>query len=600
VSPKPTPEAESRAWTWGSLVPYMRPDAKWYALALVLTPLVAALNVAQPRLLKAVIDAHVTGGSPEGLQRDAGYFLAAVVGAFLMEGVYTYVTALAAENTILRLRHALVRQVLSLSQRFFEGQPTGQLMSRATSDIDALNDALTSGSISLALDVLTMVGVLVSMFLLDWKLALVLCLLGPPIAGVIEFARRRMRSLFAEIRDSLASLNAYVAERVAGIEVIQLYGLELRVTERFAELNARYRDSNVTNNFYDAGLYAFIDGIASVCIAVMLYWGATSGSEPALIVGLVVAFNGYIDQLFRPLREISGKITFIQRAATALDKIFWLLGVDDRITAGDRGLAEAKGHLHIRDLRFRYRDDAPWILDGIDLEVQPGEVVAVVGRTGAGKSTLVRLLARVHDGYQGNIEVDGVELSRLRPQDIRRAVGTVRQEVQLFRDTLRFNVTLDDPSLDPARVQAAVAQSGLDRIAARLPEGMGHVIRDRGSDLSAGEGQIVSLARTLARDPALVILDEATASVDPVSERLLQEAIERLFVDRTCLVIAHRLSTITRADRIVVLHAGKVAEVGSHAELLERDGMYAELYREGLQAGGELEPAPASPKPGAA
>lgn len=572
-----------RPWSLRDLVPFMRPDARWFALALGLTPVIAALSVAQPMLLKRAIDLHISGTNTGSLQADAALYLAAVVAGFVIEAIYTLVSALAAENTILRLRQRIFRHVLSLSQRFFERQPTGQLMSRATSDVEALNEALAAGSISLVLDLLTMLGVLGAMFWLDWRLASLLCLLGPPIAVVIEFARRQMRALFADIRDSLAALNAYVAERIAGIEVIQLYGLQRRVTDTFNRLNHRYRDTNVTNNLYDAGLYAFIDGIASVAIAVMIYWGAEH-ARGAVSIGLVVAFLDYIDRLFRPLREISGKITFLQRAATALDKIFWLLGVTERITPGDSGVPIARGHLAIRDLRFRYRPDSPWILDGISLDVKPGEVVAVVGRTGAGKSTLVRLLARVHDGYEGSIEVDGVELSRIRPEDIRRAVGSVQQEVQLFRDTLRFNVTLDDPTLDPARVEAAIQQSGADRIAAMHPLGLDHTIRERGSDLSAGQGQILSLARTLARDPALVILDEATAHVDPVSEGLLQAAIDELFAKRTCLVIAHRLSTITRADRIVLLADGRVAEIGSHAELLAKDGAYAALFREAWAA----------------
>lgn len=578
-----SPAPEPSTWTWRTLVPFVRPDLRWFLVSLGAMPILAGLGVLQPVVLRKVVDEHITVGEPEGLQFLAGVYLASVIASFLVEGVYAYCLVIGAENTILRVRHALFRQVLSLNQRFFERQPTGQLMSRATSDVEALNEAISAGSISLVLDVLSMVSVLAAMFWLDWRLAALLCLVGPPVALVIEFARRRMRLLFAEIRDSLAALNAYAAERISGIEVIQLYGLESRVAARFGALNRRFRDSNVTNNLYDAGLYAFIDGIASICLALIL-WYSVSLDGRVVTIGLVLAFMDYIERLFRPLREFSAKVTFLQRASTALDKIFWLLGQTERITPGSRDLASPQGSLRIRDLRFRYRDDSPWILDGISLDVKPGEVVAVVGRTGAGKSTLVRLLARVHDGYEGSIAVDGVELRDLRPQAVRRAVGSVRQEVQLFRDTLRFNITLGDPTLDPERVTAAIHESGADLIAARYPEGLDHRLRDRGADLSAGEGQIISLARTLARDPSLVILDEATANVDPVSERLLQAAIARIFTDRTCLVIAHRLSTITRADRIVVLADGRVAESGSHTELLALNGVYAALYREGLAA----------------
>lgn len=570
---------------WRRLWPFLRPDLGRFALAMALTPVVAALGVIQPMLLKDALDGHIVAGVPEGLDRVAALYLGAIVAAFVAEGAYTLLLAYAAENSILRLREALFRHVLGLSQRFFERQPTGQILTRATSDVDALNDALTAGSISILLDLLVMGGTLLGMALLDWKLTLVLLAVGPPVVVVIEIMRRRMRGLFAEIRDALAALNAYTAERIAGIEVLQLYAQETRAAARFRALDERHRDANVRNNLYDAFLYAFIDGVASVCIGVMLWYGATHAGEGVVTVGLVAAFVDYIERLFRPLRELSGKLTFLQRAGAALDKIFWLLGVEERITAGHLRLDQPQGHLELRELSFRYREDGPLILDRVSLEVKPGEVVAVVGRTGAGKSTLVRLLARVHDGYEGSIRVDGAELRDIEPASIRRAVGAVRQEVQLFTDTLRFNVTLGDRSLDPARVERACELSNCHRIAARHAEGFDHVLRDRGAGLSAGEAQIIALARTLARDPGIVILDEATASVDPMTERLLQEAVEKLFADRTCLVIAHRLSTIVRADRIVVLAGGRVAESGTHAELLALGGVYASLYAEGF--GGE-------------
>ncbi len=566
------------------LWPFLRPDLAGFVVVLLLMPIVTGLGVVQPVLLKAALDEHIVVGVADGLATLAWSYLAAVVGAFLVNGVLAVVLAWAAEGTIYRIRMAICRQVVSLSQRFYEGQPTGQILSRATSDVDALSEALTMGSVMLVLDLMNMIAVLSAMFLLDAQLTLVLLLTAPLLVGVIDFIRRRMRTLFNEIRDALAALNALMAERVAGVEILQVYRQEERTAERFRLLNLRYRNANVKNNWYDASLYAFIDGIASVCLGLILGAGAwtLAGAEAGLTVGVVVAFTDYIERLFRPLREFSAKVAFLQRAASALEKIFWLLAVDERIGAGDTHLDDVSGRLELKDVRFRYRPDAPYVLDGVSLVVNPGEVVALVGRTGSGKSTVVRLLGRVHDGYEGSILVDGVEISRLAPAGIRRAVGLVQQDAQLFADTIRFNLTLGDPEIDEARLQAAVQLSNLHVVAARREKGLDHVIRERGGDLSAGEAQIVALARTLARDPAVMILDEATASIDPLTEQLLQEALDRVFTRRTCLVVAHRLSTVTRADRILVMDGGRIVESGSHAELLAAGGAYAALHAEGF------------------
>lgn len=572
---------------WTKLAPDLRPDLPRFVAALCCIPIISTMGAAQPVLLKRVLDQHIVVRQADGLWLAAVLYLAAVLGSFLIEGIYTVALSVAAESSIFRLRQRIVKHTLGLSQRFFEGQPTGQVLTRATSDVEALSEALSQGSISILLDISNIAAVLIAMFWLDAKMTLALLALGPPLVAMIEFFRRRMRVLYSEVRDALAALNAFTAERVAGIEVLQLYRQEERTQARFCGLDACHRDANVKNNFYDAALYALIDGISSMCVALMLWWGArqiglADGAGNAVTVGLVVAFVDYIDRVFRPLREFSGKVTFLQRAGASLEKIFWLLGVQDRISAGSAELPlHSPGRLVLKDVRFAYRPGHD-ILRGITFTVEPGEVVAVVGRTGSGKSTLVRLLARVHDGYRGSIEVDGVELREIAPASIRRAIGSVRQEVQLFTDTLRFNLTLGE-DVDPERLKDAVELTNARVIADRHQDGLDQPIRERGANVSAGEGQILALARAMARDPAIVILDEATASVDPLSERLLQEGIERVFARKTCLVIAHRLSTITHADRIVVIDAGEVVEIGSHAELLAKNGAYARLYAEGFE-----------------
>jgi len=569
-----------------NLWPHARPDAWVFLFALVATPAIAALSLAQPWLIKRIIDDHVIAGELNGLVGLAGFYLAAVCSAYLIEAAYTLAIAWGGTRLILRLRRALFAHALTLRQRFFDRQPAGKLLTRLTSDLDSLGDALSAGIVTIVLDMLMIIGTIAVMFWMDWRLSLIILLLAPILMGLLEFLRRRMKVLYLEIRDALASINAYLAERIDGVAVIQLFDAGSAMRNAFEGRNRQFRNLTSRSNVYDSLMYAVVDGMGAVFMAVVLGVGAglaaqklgleAFGVEPRS-AGLLVAFIDYMQRLFRPLRDASGKIAVIQRAAASLAKIDELFADAEPASPGVRVPEAIHGHIQIRDLWFRYRDDTDDVLRGINMEVRPGEVVAIVGATGSGKTTLGRVLDKSYEGYRGSILLDGEELRDLKTDVLRDKVSAVRQDIQLFSASLGFNVDLSNERISADQRHSAASLVKAGQIVERL--GWPHLLKERGSDLSVGEGQLVTFARAMAHDPSVVIMDEATASIDSVTEVRIQEAIEAIMEEKTAIVIAHRLSTIQKADRIFVMDRGQIVEQGDHQTLLAANGAYTNLVR---------------------
>ncbi len=568
------------------LLPFARPDRRLYLAAIVATPVAAMLSLAQPALVQRALDNHVIGGELEGLGLVLGLYLTAVVIWLLLDLGSTLALAFGGQRTIQRLRGQLFRHAMDLPQRYHDKAATGGLLTRLTSDVEALGETLTSRVVTIGMDVMVMVGALVAMLLIDARLTLLLLLLGPPLLGVVELCRRQLRRLYLEVRAALSASNAYMAERIDGIEVIQLFMAERVSLDQFAERNERYRVATVTANVWDALMYATVDGASAICTAALL-WYAASELGVDVSIGVLVAFLQYLERLFQPLREISSKVAVIQRAVAAMERIVDLLDTPARPRGTTRPPDQLEGHVVIEDLRFSYAADGPEILHGIDLELRPGEVVALVGPTGCGKTTLTRLVAGSYDGYRGSVRIDGYELSSLERDVLHETVVPVLQDVQLFPDTLSRNIGMGHPDQTPERIERAARLAQVHEMIEVLDGGYEHRLGAHGQGLSVGQGQLIGFARALARDAPVVVLDEATASIDSVTEALVQEAVSRLLQRRTVLVVAHRLSTISQADRIAVMDAGSIVELGTHADLLARDGAYARLWSSGFGAADE-------------
>ncbi|MGA9116286.1 MAG: ABC transporter ATP-binding protein [Bacteroidota bacterium] len=569
------------------LLKSLRPYRAQVALGVLLSILVSAMEAVRPLFVKVAVDDNILGNDREGLLGTALLFLAILVLRGAVQYLNAYLTQWVGQKTIFDLRMEVFEHLQRLSLRFYDRNPIGRLITRVTNDIEVLNEMFSSGIVMVFSDVFTIAGILFFMFTLDWRLALISLSVLPLLFYATFLFRRKARDAYRQVRLQLARINTFMQEHITGMLVDQVFHREEKTAAQFASINAAHRDANIRSIFSYALFYPGVDLIGAVAVGLLLWYAGWEAAGTGLSVGTVMAFLQFNEMFWRPIRDLSEKYNIMQTAMASSERVFTLL--DDRSIIPDPPSPEPfdapRGTIEFRDVWFAYNPEpgpdgsVDWILKDVSFTIGAGETAAFVGHTGAGKTTIVSLLTRFYDVQRGAILIDGIDIRRIRAEDLRRHIAVVLQDVFLFSGTIGGNIGLGDPHVSGDRIRAAARVVGAHRFIERLPLQYAEEVRERGATLSVGQKQLISFARALAFHPRILVLDEATSSVDTETEVLIQGAIRKLLQGRTSIVIAHRLSTIQSAHRIIVMHKGELRETGTHQSLLAQGGIYARLYQ---------------------
>ena len=569
---------------------FLRPHRKVFFLSLLLLPVHQCFNLAQPLLLKYGIDAVSAGDGFTLLATGVlfGVALLAEAGTFFLQ---YYLAMLVAQRCLADMRVALFSHVQRLPMSYFDRNPVGRVMTRMTTDVDVLQEMFAAGAMNLVADLVLIVAIVGIMISLHLEMALVSLALIPFLLLGINVFRVKARQTYRLIRTRIARVNAYLGEAIPGMAVIQLFNRQARSFEEFDDLNRAHRDAIKRSNVYEASLFSMVEAASSLSIALLLWYGGGEVLQGVVGIGTFVAFSEYIRRLFVPLRDFSNKYAVIQAAMTAAERIFELLDTPVEVPGRAPAIVEpSRGAVEFDDVWFSYRPGDP-VLKGVSFRIEPGERVAVIGATGSGKTTTIKLMSRFYDVDSGVVRVGGRDVRDWDLDSLRRHMGVVLQDVFLFSGDILSNLKLGNPDVPEDRIRAALRNANAEGFVRRLPGGLQAPVRERGNNLSAGQRQLLALVRMFVVDPEILVLDEATSSVATETEFLVQGAFEKIMANRTCLVIAHRLSTIRNADRIVVFHRGVIREMGSHAELMEKGGVYYRLHQlQFREEGGDAAP----------
>ena len=562
------------------VIAFAKPYKKQFIIATISAIILSFLGPIRPMLINYAIDNFIIISDPENLLKITILLIALLFCEGFIQFFYIYLSTWIGQNVILDLRKKIFKHIISLKMKFFDKTPIGTLVTRAVSDIETIADIFSQGLLVIIAELLKLVIVLVFMFYTDWRLSIIALLTIPVLLVATAWFKRNIKASFQDVRDKVSSINSFVQEHIVGMNIVQIFNREEAEFKKFKKINAEHRDAHLRSIFYYAVFFPVVEVLSAVSIGLVVWYGGEGiikGKD--ITIGEIIAFILFIHMMFRPIRQLADRFNILQMGIVGSERVFRIIDTDEKIkNEGVNELNDLKGDISFDKVWFRYKEEQ-WILKDLSFSVDAGKFLALVGHTGAGKSSIIRILNRFYEIEKGKIQIDNLSIDQITLDSLRENIALVQQEVFLFSDSILNNISLYEESITKNQIVQASKEIGIYEFIMSLPNGFNYVVGERGVTLSSGQRQLIAFLRVYVRNPKILILDEATASIDSSTEALLQNALKKLSENRTTIVIAHRLSTIVNADKILLLEEGKILEEGTHRSLLDTKGEYYKMYQ---------------------